>query len=334
MRYQTIHDPSLPIHHGIAAIDIITLYAAAQAIEPYLPSHEIILPNVAKIETTDFFKDLTEIKIDPSGPHVTAFIDTKKMTWDPALKPRKTTFISYAGQERQSATFLNAGVLQSKDTQTAILPAKLFDGRKALVWATEISVEQLETMTTYGLFEYARQLVASYNPTHIEQFDTVQLPAQDIQYKRSISEIVKLNPELARAIQKVTLALDDRGVRFTATTMLLTGKAPLHPKQLLLGTHGPVIFWMTEMSITQATIPFAVIVSTDEAWNKVSDDEKEERCGRHADNVWTRGGAYKKLIEAKKAEEKKQAFKDWVAIMTPEEKKWIGDIINKGYKDS
>jgi len=334
MKYQTAPDQPLTIEQGVAAVDIITLRAAAEAIEPYVPSREIVLPSVAKGQTVDFFKDLTKIMIDPIGRKVTAHIDTKKMSWDPALEPRKTTFVSYEGKERQSATFLKAGVLQAKDTQVAILPARLFDGREALVWATELSAEQLRSMTTYGLFGYAGEVVASYDPTHIEQYNTVQLPTQDIQYTRSMSEMMELNPELADAIQEVTLTLDDRGVRFTATTMLLAGRAPSHPKKLLLGTRGPVMFWMTEISVTEATVPFAVIVSTDEAWSNVNDDDKEEKWGGHADNVWTRSDAYKKLLEAKDAEEKKQAFKDWVAVMTPEERKWIGDLINNNHKDA
>ena len=156
-------DSPLTFDKGVACTDVITLRAAAQAIAQYLPSHRVLLPDVARDEIPMFFEDLTHISVNPLIPKVTAVIDTKKMAWNVPSEPTKTTFTDYTGEERQGVHFPVTSMKDIDDTYVMNLGVKLFDDRRALLWFAELSDEsELEGMRTYDLFKLAKILMRDY----------------------------------------------------------------------------------------------------------------------------------------------------------------------------
>lgn len=71
MQYQPkdqFQDLPLKFKKGVAAIDVVTLKGAGNAIEPYIPSHNIVLPPLAEYEGEASFEDLMQINVIPDDP--------------------------------------------------------------------------------------------------------------------------------------------------------------------------------------------------------------------------------------------------------------------------
>jgi len=272
-------DSPLTFDKGVACTDVITLRAAAQAIAQYLPSHRVLLPDVARDEIPMFFEDLTHISVNPLIPKVTAVIDTKKMAWNVPSEPTKTTFTDYTGEERQGVHFPVTSMEDIDDTYVMNLGVKLFDDRRALLWFAELSDEsELEGMRTYDLFKLAKILMRDYANKEESILRRPTIPAQQIDYERSLDEIIAINPQLKAIVQKAQIAIDYTGARVSVLTMMLGGKSPKPEeiKDIVFGARGPVLFWLTEDTLLNTfkegkvvpadITPFAVVATTAEAW--------------------------------------------------------------------
>lgn len=272
-------DSPLTFDKGVACTDVITLRAAAQAIAPYLPSHRVLLPDVARDETPMFFNDLTHISVNPLIPSVSAAIDTKKVVWNVPSKPTKTTFTDYTGEKRQGARFPLTSMKDIDDTYIMNLGVNLVDDRRALMWFAELSdTSELEGMRTYDLFKLAKILMHDYADKEENILCRPTIPAQQIDYERSLDEIIAINPELKAIVQKAQIAIDYTGARVSVLTMMLGGKSPKPEeiKDIVFGARGPVLFWLTEDTLLKTfedkklvpadITPFAVVATTAGAW--------------------------------------------------------------------
>lgn len=273
MQYQSnnFSDPIINFNDGVAAIDIITLVAAAQAVEPHTPHQNVKLPELANNDRVSIFDELMQITVDPGKPSATAVIDTKKMTWEELCNPQKTKLTDYTGSLRQAVSFSNAEVASVEGVQVTHLPLKLYNGRPAVMWFAEMSLDSLKNRGYYDLFNQAKIFTAKFIQSNPEPYDQVLIPAQQIDYQRSMSEIVQLNVgELEDVQQKFKIALDESGARVYVETAMLAARSipqPMpEPKIAIFGKQGPVVFWLTEIDSQKELTPFAVVATTSEAW--------------------------------------------------------------------
>lgn len=273
MQYQSdnFSDPVINFNNGVAAIDIITLVAAAKAVEPHTPHQSVKLPELANNDGGSTFDELMQITVDPEKPSARAVIDTKKMTWEELCNPQKSKLTDYAGLLRQAVSFSNAEVARVEGVQVTHLPLKLYDGRPAVMWFAEMSLDNLQSKGYYDLFDQAKMFTAKFSKSNPEPYDQVLIPAQQIDYQRSMSEIVQMNVgELEDVQQKFKIALDESGARVYVETAMLAARSVSQPtpepKIAIFGKQGPVMFWLTEPDSQKELIPFAVVATTSEAW--------------------------------------------------------------------
>jgi hypothetical protein len=273
MQYQPndqFQDLPLKFEKGVAAIDVVTLRGAGNAIEPYLPSRNVVLPPLAEYEGEASFEDLMQITVNPNDPSVVAIIDTTKMTWKSELNPERSAFDDYTNTSKRAVSFGPVGIVNHQEASITQLPIVLEDGRDARMWFAEIPQAKLVELTTYGLFTLAKEFVAVFTPEVIESYDVLKIPAQQIDYMRTLEEILSLNPELEDAKQKFKVALDETGARVYVETRMLAGGMPPQfepePKVAVFGSNGPVLFWLTEPDENKALTPFAIVATTSKAW--------------------------------------------------------------------
>ncbi len=273
MKYQSVNftDPIINFNNGVAAIDVITLVAAAKAIEPHTPHHSVKLPESANNDGVSTFDELMQITVDPEKPSATAVIDTKKMTWEELCNPQKSKLTDYTGSLRQAVSFSGAEVARVEGVQVTHLPLKLYDGRPAVMWFAEMSLDNLQSKGYYDLFDQAKMFTAKFSQSNPEPYDQVLVPAQQIDYQRSMFEIVQMNVgELEDVQQKFKIALDQSGARvYVETTIRAARSVPQlmpEPKIAIFGKQGPVVFWLTEPDGQKELVPFAVVATTSEAW--------------------------------------------------------------------
>jgi hypothetical protein len=262
-------DPQLLFDKGVAAIDVITLNGAGKAAEPYVPEKSITLPSETDCPPTELFDDLMQIKLDPSLPAVSAIIDTKKMTWLEQNDAQKCQFDDYTGAERRGVKFKKLQVSIVDQSPVVIAPLKLEDGRDALMWFSEVSTDWLNTSGYYALYNRAKSLTSSFDKASAETYDVVKVPAQQIDYVRLMTEIMQMNKDLPKVEQIFKVALDETGARVYAETKMRLGAIMTNPgatKEITLGSKNPVMFWLTDTDFAPTSTPFAVIVTTSEAW--------------------------------------------------------------------
>lgn len=272
MQYQysdTFQDPEILFNKGVAAIDTITLEAAGVAVEPYTPHKIVRLPIAATTNEQSVFKELMQISVDPEKPSATAIIDTKKMTWDGMHEAKRSTLVDYAGLSKRAVTFTNAAVAKVGEVLVSSVSLQLFNGSPAMMWFAEMPIEAFHQLKLYELLNKAKMLTETFLQNTPERYDQVVVPAQQIDYQRSMQEIVQLNVgELEDVQQKYKVALDETGARvYVETTMLAARSIPQNepePKKAVFGEKGPVVFWLTGQQ--EQRTPFAVIATTSEAW--------------------------------------------------------------------
>lgn len=265
----TFQDVPLKFENGVAAIDVITLKGAGIAIEPYIPSHNIVLPSAVEYEGEASFEDLMQINVNPDDPSVVAIIDTKKMTWVPELSPQRSTLNDYNNVPKRAVSFGSVGIASYRGASITRLPVILEDGRNANMWFAEVPQTNLVEVKTYDLFALAKEFTSAFVPEAIESYDQLKIPAQQIDYQRIMEEIMALNPSLVEVKQKFKVALDETGARVYVETSMRLGMAPrpqTEPKVAVFGSKGPVLFWLTEPDENKALTPFAVVATTSEAW--------------------------------------------------------------------
>jgi len=274
MQYQLddlFQDVPLKFEKGVVAIDVITLKGAGNAVEPYLPTHNIVLPPSAEYQAEASFEDLMQICVNPEGPSIAAIIDTKKMKWEPGLEPQRSTFDDYTNTPKRAVSFGSVGIVSYQETSITRLPVVLEDGRNVNMWFAEIPQTKLAEVKTYGLFSLAKEFTSAYRPEATESYEHFKIPTQQINYYRIMEEIMQLNPSIAEVKQIFKVALDETGARVYVETNMRLGMAPRpanEPKVAVFGSKGPVMFWLTEPDETKALTPFAVVVTTSEAWLK------------------------------------------------------------------
>jgi hypothetical protein len=266
---EQFHDLPLKFDKGVAAIDVVSLKGAGNAIEPYIPSHNILLPPHAEYEGKASFEDLMQIKVFPEELSVVAIIDTKKMGWGPDLSPQRTAFDDYNSVSKRGVSFAGVGVMNHEGMSITRLPVVLYDGRSAFMWFAEVPQTKLLSSTIYGLFTLAQTLTTTFQPQLTETYDQLKLPAQQIDYQRIMDEIMQLNPSLREVKQVFKVALDETGARVYVETQYTVGLSlgpTIAPKIAVFGSKGPVVFWLTEPDEQKAMTPFAVVATTSEAW--------------------------------------------------------------------
>jgi hypothetical protein len=262
-----IADPPLEFAAGVAAIDMFTLNRAGLGVAEL--GFDIQLPVLADVNLPGVFNDLCEIKVSP-GPTVTATIDTQKMRWAvDGGSISRDSFTDYDGAERYAVKFNNREVMLFDGLGLAVVPTKLPDGRGLQLWFAEIPVAELGALGYYGLYAKAADLSRRARDGRYEKSfiaDWITIPAQQLKWKRRMDEILRVNrPQLEDIEQRVYLALDETGVRVKAVTAIraasFVGFGP--SKTYHFGERHPVAMWLTEPG---SVLPFAVIVTTAEAW--------------------------------------------------------------------
>lgn len=272
MQYQkneTFQDPSIEFDKGVAAIDILTLEAAGLAVEPYTPHQVVRLPISAAVEST-IFKDLMQVTVDPDKPSATAVIDTKKMTWNETYQAKKSVLTDYQGVLKRAVSFSNTAVATVDEVLVSCVAVNLFNGSTAIMWFAELPADAVQTQKLYAIYSLAETLSKQFTLCNPERYDTVLVPAQQIDYERSMQEILQLNlGELEDVRQKFKIGLDESGARvYVETTMLAARSIPQkepEPKIAVFGQRGPVMFWLTEQ-VEKPKTPFAVVITASEAW--------------------------------------------------------------------
>jgi len=283
-------DPVIDLSSGVAALDVMTLAAAASVMNRL--GITVAIPEECRVETPDVFSSQMKIdaRIAGGGLNIIVTVDTQKMTWDmKSVDPEAGCFTDYLGLERYSVEFLDLNVLQLDDVTIARAPMKLIDGSSAYMWFAEVPLEKLSTMHLYQLFEYITQLTRIFDRNYrFTSFDVVTIPALQIKHQRSLDEITVLNPGVLKsAEQRVFMALDESGARVVAETSLVYGGASLpdqKPSVFNFGATHPVVYWLTEQHPTTKReqtsadlVPFAVVITTSDAWldpeSKVSFDD-------------------------------------------------------------
>lgn len=273
MQYQVreaFQDPAITFDKGVAAIDIITLEAAGVAVEPHTPHQAVRLPVDMTRNQQTVFRELMQVEVDPERPSATATIDTKKMIWEGLHEAKRSTLVDYVGAPRRAVEFANVAVTRAEGVLVSSVSLKLFNDTPAIMWFAELPMGALEQLKLYELFNKARLLTDSFAQSNPERYDQVLVPAQQIDYQRSMQEIVQMNMgELEDVQQKVKVSLDETGARvYVETAMLAARFIPQdnpETKKAVFGEKGPVVFWLTEQGNEQRT-PFGVIATTSEAW--------------------------------------------------------------------
>jgi hypothetical protein len=273
-----VEDPRLEFEGGVAAIDVMTLNQAAQAVVEL--GLDVQLPSVADVALPAVFDDLCVVEVEP-GPRVRATIDTKTMTW--ALdsdQVHRRGFTDYAGARRRGVLVNHRPVAEVRGVVVTNVPTKLKDGRKLSMWFAEVPLATLQAMGYYQLFELARTLTEGF--TAWREFDWIVVPAQQIEWEREMGEIVAANtPQVKSVTQQVWMALDETGVRVQAATLITPAGVPNWDamKDHTFGAHHPVVMWLTEPG---STVPFAVVATTSDAWldpqSHVSFDDADFRA--------------------------------------------------------
>jgi hypothetical protein len=274
MKYESkdvFEDVPLKFENGVAAIDVVALKGAANAFEEYISSVEVLLPPSAEYRDESIFEDLMKITVDPNGPSVTAFIDTKKMIWKPEFKPERTVLVDYNGTQKRAVSFAGGLVVSSEGTNITRLPVELEDGSIAVMWFAEVTEETLSKVQTYELFSLAKKLIGAFQEGTNEKCSKLTVPAQQIDYSRSMGEVKKMNPSIDSILQIFKVALDETGARVFVETKMSRFGIPAS-KVAVFGSNGPVLFWLTGIDETKELTPFAVVATTSEAW---LDPEKE-----------------------------------------------------------
>jgi hypothetical protein len=263
-----IADPPIELQGGVAAIDLITLHKAGEAIAGL--GLDILLPASADIEPPDVFDGLCRIHVAP-GPEVTVTIDTRKMTWSMdsrnVLRDRLT---DYTGADRRAVTFFHRDVCLVGGLGLATVSAKLKSGRFLDMWFAEIPELRLRALGYYGLYATARKLTETWLKGKSDERFTanrVTVPAQQIKWGRRMSEIVDVNtPQIEDVRQRIFMALDETGVRVKAEVSMRGSVAPWRvkpPRTYVFGERHPLVMWLTRPG---STLPFAVVATTAEAW--------------------------------------------------------------------
>jgi hypothetical protein len=264
-----ITDMRLKFVNGVAAIDIMTLHRAGEAVDGL--GFAIQLPTMANVVLPSVFDELCDISasVSPAGTiGVIATIDTSKMSW--ALDGQAVfsdDFTDYAGRERYGVTFNRKHEAALVDgTAVAHVPVRLANGHDLTLWFAEISEADLRSTGYYALHAKAHSLTTAFATSQQRHFDWITVPAQQIKWARSMDELLPVNQPLVDTIlQKVYMALDETGVRVKAVTMIDVGCAPAwnHSTSYAFGERGPVVMWLTQPG---SDLPFAVIATTSEAW--------------------------------------------------------------------
>ena len=257
-----IDSPRLIFDRGIAAIDIITVVRAGEAVASL--GFDVQLPSVAQIETPPIFTDLCTVAVTP-GPRVTATIDTAKMTWGykRADAVRRKDFTDYCGQARYGVRFEDRPVDTVNGFLITNIPTRLEDGRTLTMWFAEVPHQVLDSTTYDELFTMAESMSAGFSAE--QWLDWVVIPAQQITSQRGMTELLGVNPDIQDITQRFFVALDETGVRVKAETIFLAMAAPpaLDPTHHVFGSLHPVVFWLTE---PESSLPFAVIATTTDSW--------------------------------------------------------------------
>ncbi len=282
-------DPLLDFRDGVAAIDVVTLQAAADKFSG-LSGYEMVLPNLVGMDSSNSFDDLMQIEVDGPPLEVTATVDTKKMSWDTRGHldaPQKATLTTYTNEQKRGVLFKDVWGFDLPHCTLASLPVLIGEGELPMpiwpletssevestpksgeLWVAEVDYQLLQNMTAYGLFQFAVDCMAQ--ATESVKFDTLVIPAEQVRYTREMGEITAINPSLASCRQNFILALDETGVRMAAETTMRGAAAPgFNPapeRHVVLGSKGPVILWLTIPEPQKQPIPFAVIATKAESW--------------------------------------------------------------------
>jgi hypothetical protein len=277
---ESFQDVPLNFNGGVAAIDVVTLKGAGAAVEPLVAPHIITLPGPVDYRGEASFEDLMKIDIrtEPSLS-LSAIIDTKKMTWGAQNSPTRKDMTDYLGGARRGVSFLDVPIFASDEINVVQLPVTLHDGRSALMWFAELPLESLQAIKTYELFNVAKRLVASYDPTSTVLYDELIIPAQQIDYTRKMVEIMSLNAFLGGVEQIFKVALDETGARVYVETKIfgsMKHSVPAERKVAIFGSRGPVVFWLTDVDQSRQETPFAVVATMAEAWLDTDQEVKFE----------------------------------------------------------
>lgn len=275
LRYidEKFHDPKIVFTNGVAEIDVITLHLAAAKVDDVI-SDDILLPKYADISIPAVFNDLSEVAVLSTDPvRVTATIDTQKVKWDKD-KVSKSVFTGYDQVEHYGVQFSKISMINTASVgQVGMVPIKLDDDRKLTMWFAEIPLDSLENMGLYALYQTARDITDSRSKGAVETYDSVTVPAQQIKYQRSMSEITEPNKQALKGgdiLQRAYVGLDETGVRVKVVTEFRAGAFrnpnPQPPKIKVFGEKHPVVFWLTEADFAANTVPFAVFATTSAAW--------------------------------------------------------------------
>jgi hypothetical protein len=271
--------PPVVLDKGVAAIDLITLGIAADKVVDL--GFPITLPEFCESSCPEVFNRMAMVTVNQgiSGTEIKAVIDTKKMTW--ALlsgAPEAKEFTDYRGERRYGVQFTDHTVCKVNSVYVVQIPVSLGGGDELFLWVASLSESDLEGMSQYDLYGCARALTAGLErDVRDKVYDFMLIPAQQIDYKRSMSEIVAMNEgTITAAEQGVRMALDETGVRVDSYSRIACAGIPVSkpPETFVFGAAGPVLMWMTErtktvdqwVAYTSGDDPFAVVLTTSEAW--------------------------------------------------------------------
>jgi len=260
--------PPIEFTQGVAVIAPSTLGLAAQMVVDHY-HRQMTLPSICDQLVPKAFEDLTEIEVSP-GPSITVTIGTQKLIWD--LRGRRAIvmrFTDYTGVQRRGVWLSDCRFASVSQISVGNAPIRLSNveptsREQATMWFAEVPFATLEHLDLYGLAELARSLSAGFEDAFPEFLDYVRIPAQDFTYERHMSEVVDTNPGVIRdVIQKTFMLLDERTVAEITTTRR-THHPPL--RAYTFGAAHPVMFWLTEPDPDPQAMPFAIILTTSEAW--------------------------------------------------------------------
>lgn len=280
--------PAVELQGGVAEIDLITLKKVTEEADKRLGS--FVLPEVVDFDVPQIFDELCEVKVSSVDPlKLTATIDTKKASWDYEDKAvKKSDFAGYDGKKHYGVRFYTSGVFEVDGVEVARMRMRLEDGRKINMFCADI--ESVDGVDLYGLWQRARKLTEAYGSSVGKwmDYESFNIPAQQIKYERTMVEIMALNREVLRVDeggsveQKAYVALDETGARVKVVTEMREGamfrSTPSQPVVKTFGEKMPVMFWFTSGEPSELNVPFAVFVTTSEAWvtprQKVSFDDE------------------------------------------------------------
>lgn len=202
------------------------------------------------------------------------------MAWEVTTNPTESTFRDYTGNTIKAIQLAEITVAELPGCTVLKIPMKLPSGEVISAWFAEIHHEYTNPQGL-ALMRQAQSAMAAYDAAVDKYRAEVHIPELKITYESAISSAVHCaEPVDVKQVFKAELDVSGARVVAKTTIVVMAAFAPSAdvPKQVRLGTTGPVLWWLTDADSHSEALPFAVFYTEAAAWTSAG-GVAEERQG-------------------------------------------------------